>query len=64
VQRAIELARPDFELSTWNALREFITSERPAADIANEFDVSIWTLYSAKSRLLSRLKREIRDLIE
>lgn len=64
VHRAIELARPDFEPGTWNALKEFITSERPAADIANDWGVSIWTLYSAKSRLLSRLKREIRDLIE
>jgi len=64
IHRAIELMRPDFESKTWDACREFMTSEKPANQIAQETGVSVWTIYSAKSRMLKRLRQELDGLLD
>ena len=64
VRRLLELARPDFEEATWQAVRASMTSDRPVSEIAEEYKVSVWTLYSARSRLLARLRRDARDLLD
>ncbi len=64
VGRAIELSRKDFSESTWDALKEFISSGRPAAEIAEQFGVSVWTIYAAKARLIQRLRRDLSGLVE
>ena len=64
VDRLLQLARKDFAPKTWQALHSLITTDRPAAEVADEFQINVWTLYSAKSRLLARLRREAADLLE
>lgn len=64
VAAAMELLRPDFAPATWAALKQLIASGRSAAEIASETGVSVWTIYSAKTRLLARLRRELDGLME
>ena len=64
VGRAIELSRKDFSESTWAALKALISSGRPAAEIAEQFGLSVWTIYSAKARLIQRLRRDLTGLME
>ena len=64
VARAVELARPLFEEATWAALNDYIKTECPAAIAAKKHGVSVWTVYSAKSRLLAHLREELEGLLD
>lgn len=64
VFEAMQLMKPEFASSTWDALQRIFTSGRSAAEIALETGVSVWTIYAARNRLFSRLRRELADLIE
>ncbi len=63
VQRYLQLMEPDFDPKTWKALRDYLLGA-PAAKAAQAYGVSIWTVYSAKSRVLSRLRTEIGDFLD
>ena len=63
VSRAMELLQPEFQPNTWNALREYVFKSRPAAEVASEHELSVWTIYAAKSRLMSRLREELEGLL-
>ena len=54
----------EFRPKTWKALRKFVLENRPAAEIASETGVSVWTIYAAKSRLLARLREELDGLLD
>ncbi len=61
-RRALELVRSEFEARTWDmAWRVLVEGHRPA-DVAADFGVRTSTVYSAKSRVLSRLRRELEGL--
>jgi RNA polymerase sigma-70 factor (ECF subfamily) len=64
VGRALELMRTDFEPTTWRACWEYVVSGRSAADVAKELGVTVDVVYSAKSRVLRRLRQELQGLIE
>ncbi len=64
VQRALELMESDFQPTTWRAFWECTVNERPAADVATELQVSLDSVYAAKSRVLRRLRAEMRDLLD
>lgn len=64
VIEAMALMKSDFAPPTWDALQQLISSGRKAADIARETGVSVWTIYAARNRLFSRLRRELGDLLD
>ncbi len=64
VRHAIASMRLDFAPKTWGALNELLRGDAIPADVARRHEISIWTLYSAKSRLLKRLTAELDGLIE
>lgn len=64
VARAMQLARPHFEERTWAALEEYVKSGQPAGQIAKRHGLSVWTVYSAKSRLMERLRYELDGLLD
>lgn len=64
VARAIELMKSEFTESTWQACRQYVIEGKPAAEVAENLGVSVWTIYSAKSRLLNRLRQELDGLLE
>lgn len=64
VDHALELIRHEFQTPTWNAVREFSTSNEKAAVIAKKHGVSVWTIYSGKSRMMTRLREIVEGLLD
>ena len=64
VSTAMSMMKNDFAESTWQALQQLVSEGKPAAAISRETGVSVWTIYSAKNRLMSRLRRELDGLLE
>lgn len=64
VSRAMLLLRSEFHPSTWEACWEYVVGGRPAPEVAAEKGVSVWTVYSAKSRLLRRLREELDGMLD
>ena len=62
--RALRAVEPDFAPSTWEAFRLQVFDGRKAADVAAELGLSLNSVLLAKSRVLKRLREELRGLIE
>jgi len=59
--RAVE---GDFAPATWAAFRRQVIDGCPPADVAAELGLSLNAVVLAKSRVLKRLREELRGLIE
>jgi RNA polymerase sigma-70 factor (ECF subfamily) len=64
VGRALQLMQADFQPTTWKACWEFVVTGRPAADVAAELGITVDVVYSAKSRVLRRLRHELDGLLD
>ena len=64
VAQAMEILQTEFQPKTWQALQQFVLGRKKAAAIAEEAGLSVWTIYSAKSRLVSRLREELEGLLD
>jgi RNA polymerase sigma-70 factor (ECF subfamily) len=64
VARALEVMQTEFQPTTWKACWEFVVNSRSAADVARELKISENAVYIAKSRVLRRLREELRGLME
>jgi RNA polymerase sigma-70 factor (ECF subfamily) len=64
VARCLELLKDQFQPTTWAACKKYVLSDSPAEEIAEEFGLSIWTIYSAKSRLLKKLRDQLDGMLE
>ena len=64
VAQAMQLLSSEFRHDTWHALQQYMIEQRPAAEVAQEYGLSVWTIYSAKSRLMTRLREQVQDLLE
>ena len=63
-QRALKLIEAEFPPHQWQAfLRTTVAGDSPA-DVAEDLEMSVCSVYQAKSRVLSRLRQELRDLID
>ena len=63
VTQAMEQSRNDFAPSTWQALRLVLSKGKAVDQAAKETGVSPWTIYSARSRLLTRLRGDLEGLM-
>src|SRR5262249_7559338 len=64
VSQALQLMRTDFEETTWRACWETAAAGRNAADVAGDRGLSIGAVYAAKFRVLNRLRREMKGLLD
>lgn len=64
VGQALRIMQSDFEPTTWKACWEYAVHGRPAAEVAAELGVSVAVVYSAKCRVLRRLRRELEGLLD
>jgi RNA polymerase sigma-70 factor (ECF subfamily) len=62
--RALQLMQAEFPAVVWKACWESLTSGRPAADIAAELGISTDAVYTAKYRVLRRLREQLDGLLE
>jgi RNA polymerase sigma-70 factor (ECF subfamily) len=59
VRRAIEIMQTDFEPTTWRSCWDTIALDRPIPEVARELGVSVAVVYSARHRVLRRLRSEL-----
>jgi RNA polymerase sigma-70 factor (ECF subfamily) len=64
VAQAMAGMKPDFAPKTWEALTEWLPGHETAEAVAKRHNVSTWTLYAAKSRMLKRLRDELDGLLD
>jgi RNA polymerase sigma-70 factor (ECF subfamily) len=63
-QQLLDLIRPRFEPTTWRAFQKVMIEGRPTEQAARELGLSVNAVFIAKSRVLSRLRREGEGLID
>jgi RNA polymerase sigma-70 factor (ECF subfamily) len=64
VTRALQLMQSEFSPLTWKACWEHVVAGRPAAEVATELGISVGSVYMAKSRVLCRLREELKGLMD
>ncbi len=64
VHRALEVVRAEFEPRTWDAFWRVAVDGQSPAETAAAMKLSLVAVYQAKSRVLRRLRRELRDAAE
>ena len=62
--RLMQMIEPQFEVKTWQAFRRLAVDGAKAAHVAAELDMSVNAVLLAKSRILSRLRQELRGLTD
>jgi len=63
VAQAMEPMKSDFQEGVWQALRKVISDGLSVEQAAKQTGVNQWTIYSAKSRLMKRLRNELDGLL-
>jgi RNA polymerase sigma-70 factor (ECF subfamily) len=61
-RRALALLETDFQPNTWQAFWKTAVEKRPAADVAEELQMSVPAVWKAKSRVMLRLREELSGL--
>jgi RNA polymerase sigma-70 factor (ECF subfamily) len=64
VGRALELMQREFQPTTWKACWECVVEGRPAAEVARDLGLGVEAVYTAKSRVLRRLRQELGGLFD
>jgi RNA polymerase sigma-70 factor (ECF subfamily) len=62
--RLMKLIEPQFEATTWQAFRRVALEGKKAAIVAQELGISVNAVLLAKSRVLNRLRQELRGLTD
>jgi RNA polymerase sigma-70 factor (ECF subfamily) len=63
-RRLLDLLEPEFEPATWRAFRLLVLEGKSTAEVAAELGLSANAVRIAKSRVLSRFRREAEGLID
>lgn len=63
VHQLLQRIAGDFEAATWQAFRAFVLEGRTAAEVASALGISQGAVWTAKSRVLKRLRQVGRDLL-
>ena len=63
LHRALEMIRSEFQEKTWQAFWRVVVEEHYPIDVARDLEMSLGSVYQAKSRVLRRLKAELGELL-
>ncbi len=63
-RRALALMQEQFQTHTWRACWETVVHGRKAGEVAAELGVSLDVVYTSTSRVLRRLREELRGLLD
>ena len=64
VRRLLALIRTDFSPEVWTIFHLLVLENLPAAEVAQQTGTSLTAIYTAKSRVLARLRQELQNLID
>ena len=62
--QALELIQNSIDEKAWGMTWAFVVEGEPVTDIAGKYHVSVGAVYKAKSRVLSKIRNELQELIE
>jgi RNA polymerase sigma factor (sigma-70 family) len=62
--RAMERVKNEFQIATWQAFWQTAVDGKSAAEVGPVLKMSAGAVYVAKSRVLARLREEVRKLME
>ncbi len=62
LRRALALMRASFEPTTWQCFWRTVIDGCSPDEVAQEFCISRWAVYKARSRVLQRLRAELGGL--
>jgi RNA polymerase sigma-70 factor (ECF subfamily) len=62
-QRLMDLVRVEFENRTWEVFQRIVVEGQSPAEVAAAMGLRLPAVYKAKSRVLRRLREELRDLL-
>jgi RNA polymerase sigma-70 factor (ECF subfamily) len=63
VRRLLDLIEPEFASSTWRAFRSVMFEGKKEDIVSTELGISVNAVFIAKSRVLSRLRQEMKGLV-
>jgi RNA polymerase sigma-70 factor (ECF subfamily) len=63
VRRALEMVRPEFQPRTWQAAWQVVVEGQRPVEVAAALGMSAGAVYTAKSRVLGRLRELLSDLL-
>ncbi len=61
--QAAEIVRPQVQPATWNAFWQTSVLGQPVEEAARQLNLSVGSIYAARSRVLARLRREIENTL-
>ena len=61
---AAEQVRPSFEETTWQAFWQTAVLGKPGKEVAARLGMTVGAVYIAKSRVLSRIKARVHQLLD
>ncbi len=64
VRRMLAEIQAELHPTTWQIFQMLVLEDRPAAEVARQFATTANAVYVAKSRVLSRLRLELRGLLD
>ncbi len=64
VKRAMEIMQAEFSTKVWQSAWEHLVQARPASEVAREFGLTANAVRVYSSRVLARLRTELRDLLD
>lgn len=64
LERLLELIKPEFQETTWEAFRRQVIDGVPTRAVAGELGLTVNAVLIAKSRVLSHLRREADGLVD
>jgi RNA polymerase sigma-70 factor (ECF subfamily) len=64
VRRLLASIQGEFEPITWQVFQMLVLEDRPVAEVAERFQLQRNAIYVAKSRVLKRLREELRGLLD
>jgi RNA polymerase sigma-70 factor, ECF subfamily len=64
VRRGMDTLRGDFAPKTWEAMCDLFIGHNSVEEVSQKHQLSIWTLYSAKARLIRRLRVVLQGLMD
>lgn len=62
-ERALAVMRTDFQPAIWQACWETVVEGRSGQEVADKLGLSVAAVYSARSRVLRRLREELGDFL-
>lgn len=64
VRRMLARIQPEFNVKTWEVFQMLVIEDHCAADVARQFGITPNSVYVAKSRVLTRLREELKGLVD